>query len=97
MNAGSRRRTAELSRANTLLTREIADRERAEGGTADLGAAVPPAFGGVPRSDSIVANKRGRIKSFNPAAQRAFGYAERKKVLGQPLSLLMPPEDREAP
>ena len=42
-----------------------------------------------------MADERGRIKLLNPTGQRVFGYEERE-VLGQPLTLLMPPGDRDA-
>ena len=87
-------RTAELSRANTLLTREIADRERVEAALRTSERLYRQLTEGILEA-IVVADERGRIKLFNPAAQRAFGYAERE-VLGQPLSLLMPPDDREA-
>ena len=87
-------RTAELSRANTLLTREIADRERAEAALRTSEQLYRQLTEGILEA-IVVADEQGRIKLFNPAAQRAFGYAERE-VLGQPLSLLMPPDDREA-
>jgi PAS domain S-box-containing protein len=87
-------RTAELSRANTLLTREVADRERAEAALRTSERLYRQLTEGILEA-IFVADEQGRIKLFNPAAQRAFGYAEHE-VLGQPLSLLMPPEDREA-
>ena len=37
----------------------------------------------------IAADREGRILSWNPAAERMFGYSA-ERVLGQPLSLLMP-------
>jgi PAS domain S-box-containing protein len=37
----------------------------------------------------VVADQRGRILLFNPAAERTFGYA-RAEVIGQPLTVLMP-------
>ena len=39
----------------------------------------------------VVADVDGRITLFNPAAERAFGYAA-GEVLAQPLTCLMPPE-----
>ena len=87
-------RTAELSRANTLLTREIADRERAEAVLRTSERLYRQLTEGILEA-IVVADEQGRIKLFNPAAQRAFGYTE-SEVLGQPLSLLMPPDDREA-
>ena len=87
-------RTAELSRANTLLTREIADRERAEAALRTSERLYRQLTEGILEA-IVVADERGRIKLFNPAAQQVFGYAEHE-VLGQPLSLLMQPVDREA-
>ena len=87
-------RTAELSQANALLTREIADRERAEAALRSSERLYRQLTEGILEA-IVVADERGRIKLFNPAAQRAFGYEERE-VLGQPLTLLMPQEDREA-
>ena len=87
-------RTAELSRANTLLTQEIADRERAEEALRSSERLYRQLTEGILEA-IVVADERGRIKLFNPAAQNVFGY-EQREALGQPLTLLMPPGDREA-
>jgi PAS domain S-box-containing protein len=42
----------------------------------------------------IVADQKGQITLFNPAAERIFGYAA-GEVLGQPLALVIPPEFQE--
>ena len=59
-----------------------------------LGAALPPIHG-VDAGSLVVADERGLITLFNPAAERTFGYSE-PEVLGQPLTILMPAEYHEA-
>ena len=87
-------RTAELSRTNSLLRREIADRERAETALRSSEQLYRQLTEGILEA-IVVADERGRIKLFNPTAQRVFGYEEHE-VLGQPLTLLMPPDDLDA-
>ncbi|MGC8643052.1 MAG: PAS domain S-box protein [Isosphaeraceae bacterium] len=87
-------RTTELSQANALLTREVAERVRAEEALRSSERLYRQLTEGTLEA-IVVADEQGRIKLFNPAAQRVFGYEERE-VVGQPLTLLMPPAYREA-
>ena len=87
-------RTAELSRANCLLRREIADRERAETALRSSEQLYRQLTEGLLEA-IVVADERGRIKLLNPTGQRVFGYEEHE-VLGQPLTVLLPPGDRDA-
>ncbi|QDV34778.1 GAF domain-containing sensor histidine kinase [Tautonia plasticadhaerens] len=85
-------RTAELSRANEQLTREVADRERAEQALRSSERLYRQLTEGT--GDAIVvADHRGVITLVNPAARRVFGYDE-GEALGRPLSLLIP-EDHQ--
>ena len=83
-------RTVELSRANSSLTQEIADRERAEVALRNSERLYRQLTEGT-RDAIVVADKDSRITLFNPAAHETFGYAE-AEVLGQPLAVLMPPD-----
>jgi PAS domain S-box-containing protein len=76
------------------LKREIAERQQAEEALQTSERLYRQLTEGILEA-IVVADERGRIKLFNSAAQRVFGYAERE-ILGQPLTLLMPPTDREA-
>jgi two-component system, NtrC family, sensor kinase len=87
-------RTAELSQANALLKQEIAERERTEGALRDSEGRYRQLTEGT-RDAIVVANQQGIITLFNPAAQETFGFSA-QDVVGQPLTVLMPPEDHEA-
>ncbi len=73
---------------------DITRRKRAEealaGQSARLAAIVETAVDAI-----ITIDERGIVDSFNPAAERLFGYAP-AEVLGKNISVLMPPPYREA-
>lgn len=86
------RRTEELSRANSRLVREIADRRRAEAALRSSEQLYRKLTEGT-LDAIVVADQDGTIRLFNHAAQRAFGYPE-DEVLGRSLTFLMPDEYR---
>ncbi len=76
-------RTADLARSNEALLSEMAERIRA---SSRLAAIVEYS------NDAIIGkDANGVILSWNAAAERIYGYSE-KEVLGQPASIICPPE-----
>lgn len=81
----------ELRRLNERLEEEIEARVAdLRDSHARLRSVIDSAVDGI-----IVIDDRGRIESYNPAAERLFGYAERD-VLGRNINMLMPSPYREA-
>jgi PAS domain S-box-containing protein len=87
-------REAEVRRRNERLELEIAERQRAEEALRASERRYRQLTEGT-HDAIVVADPRGRIALFNPAARRVFGYSE-PEALGQPLTLLVPPGDRES-
>jgi len=77
------------SRLLTVILRDASERERATE-TARLLARM------VESSEDAIVGKdlEGRILSWNPAAERIYGYRA-EEVLGRSISALVPPEQRE--
>ncbi len=77
-----------------LVFRDIAERKQTEAALREselrFRSVVQSAIDAI-----VVADGEGRILSWNPAAQRIFGYEE-VEVIGQPLTILMPERYREA-
>lgn len=76
------------------LVREIARREQAEQALRLSERRYRQLTEGT-RDAIVVADERGMITLFNPAAQAIFGYPE-LEVRGQPLTVLMPEEYQQA-
>jgi PAS domain S-box-containing protein len=71
---------------STAFLRDISDRKQAEASLAQLAAIVESS------EDAIVGKSLdGFISSWNAAAERMFGYT-RDEVMGQPISILFPPD-----
>jgi two-component system, LuxR family, sensor kinase FixL len=78
-------RSDSLRRSNEQLEAEVRGRTQELGeANARLRSIIESAVDGI-----IVINSRGRIESFNPGAQRLFGYPE-SEVVGRNVSMLMP-------
>jgi len=67
---------------------DIEERRRAQGSTFHWAAIVESS------NDAIIGETlEGRIISWNPAAERLFGYSA-AEIQGQPISVLLPPDHR---
>jgi PAS domain S-box-containing protein len=71
------------------VTHDITDRKRAEAEASQLALIVESS------EDAIVGKSlNGKIESWNAGAERIYGYAA-SEVLGQPVSILIPSEQRD--
>ena len=82
---GARKFTGLLHDLSTRMLHE----ERRRASEARWQSVVESAVDGI-----VVIDQHGRIESFNPAAERLFGYAE-ADVIGQNVKMLMPSPYRE--
>gem|GEM_PF-3356322 len=73
----------------TAAIRDVTQRRRVEEANSRLAAIVAGSLDGIVGKDL-----EGRITSWNPGAERLFGYAA-EEVLGRSVMLLVPPERRE--
>ncbi|MEP6669644.1 MAG: PAS domain S-box protein [Chthoniobacter sp.] len=80
------RRTADLQAANVELRGLLEERKRAEEAQAELAIIVQSS------GDAIISKKLdGTITSWNPGAERTFGYTAREAI-GQPMVMIFPPD-----
>jgi two-component system cell cycle sensor histidine kinase/response regulator CckA len=71
------------------VTHDITDRKHAEAEVSQLALIVESS------DDAIVGKSlNGKIESWNAGAERLYGYAA-SEVLGKPVSILIPPEQRD--
>jgi two-component system sensor kinase FixL len=75
-----RERTAELTKANETLQAEIAERKKAGAWLHSLIETTQDAV--------ISIDRQGRVVSFNPAAERIFGYGK-SEIQGKKVNVLM--------
>jgi PAS domain S-box-containing protein len=83
-------RTAELAVTAKNLEREIAERTKAEESARSTQQLLQ---GIVNSSDDAIISKRldGIITSWNPAAEKLFGFSA-QQAIGQPMLIIIPPE-----
>ena len=89
-NGGSKRRTAELTKANQLLRQEVAERQRTEEELAifrQFAEAAGQGFG--------ISNLEGRILYANPALWRLVGENNPESMIGEHFWTYHPEEWRE--
>ncbi len=83
-----RERTAELAETNRKLRKEISERKQAEETLQEseeqLRTVLESSVEGI-----ITINEQGIVESFNPAAERMFGYSA-SEILGKNISMLVP-------
>ena len=73
----------------TAIIRDVSARQEAEQNRSRQAAIVESS------DDAIISlDMEGMIVSWNPGAQRMYGYSE-EEVRGQPIAILIPPELRE--
>lgn len=81
-------RTAELSETNLKLTTEIKERQATEAALKEREGKINAILNNT--VDGIVSiSEHNMIETFNPAAEKIFGYAA-AEVIGQNLNILMP-------
>jgi PAS domain S-box-containing protein len=85
-------RTAELQRANELLLQDAEELARQSRSLQENEAHLRGVMERVP-DGVITSDEHGLIETFNPAAERIFGYAA-QEVRGQNVQILMPEPDR---
>jgi len=80
------RRTADLEAANAELRRLLDEQRRAEEALAQLAIIVQSS------GDAIISKDiDGKITSWNPGAERTFGYTS-QEAIGQSMAMIFPPE-----
>ncbi len=84
-------RTADLSKANIFLKREISERKRAEEQTKQLQEYLQLQINRMPIG-LIVWDTEFRVQSWNPAAERIFRFTEEEALGKHPYDLIVPKE-----